>query len=268
MSLDGKTVKSTGKMSGYKRAMHIVSAHIANLGITIAQKTVDGKSNEIPAVRELLAMLDISGCMVVADALNCQRETAKVIVDGGGDYLLSVKGNQTTLQEDIEDYVQDPELQATMNQATTMEKNNGRIEHRTAFATTDISWIIDREKWKGMVMIGAIKRKVTDKNGTTNEWHYYISNREMTAQELLDHARLEWTVESMHWLLDVHFSEDFCRVENKNVQQNLNMIRKIALNSIRHYKNTTSSKRPFSKLMFDALLDPKNILSILNTTLI
>jgi hypothetical protein len=85
----------------------------------------------------------------------------------------------------------------------------------------------------------------------------------LTAGELPRHARLEWSVETMHWLLDVHFREDFCRVEEGNVQQNMNIVRKIALNTIKDYKNKTASKRPISRLMFDCLLESENILSIL-----
>lgn len=265
VSFDGKTIRSTGKMDNYDKPLHIVSAHLANLGITLGQKTVNGKSNEIPAVRELIKLLNISGCMVVADALNCQKDTAKAIIDGGGDYLLNVKDNQEILKESIEDYVQDDDLRETMDSATTLEKNRGRIERRTAFTTNEIDWLNNKDDWKGLICIGAINRQFTIKNIKTNEWHYYISSRPLTAEELLNHARLEWTVESMHWLLDVHFGEDFCRVENSDVQQNLNIVRKIALNSIRDYKNNNNSKRPFSKIMFDCLLEPENILSILET---
>ena len=90
-----------------------------------------------------------------------------------------------------------------------------------------------------------------------------LFSRSLTAEELVRHARLEWSVESMHWLLDVHFAEDFWCVEDRNVQQNLNIVRKSALNTIRGYKNKTASKRPMSKLMFDCLLEPENILTIL-----
>jgi predicted transposase YbfD/YdcC len=108
-----------------------------------------------------------------------------------------------------------------------------------------------------------VNTQFTGKKGQSNEWHYYISSRKLTAEELLKHVRLEWSVETMHWLLDVRFREDFCRVEDRNVQQNLNIVRKIALNSFRSYKAKTASKRPFSKLMFDCLLEPENILSVL-----
>jgi hypothetical protein len=117
ISFDGKTIRSTGKMEQYNEPLHIVSAHIAELGITVGQKAVDGKSNEIPAMRELIALLNIRGCIVVADALNCQKKTAKAIIDGGGDYLLNVKDNQKLLKRDIEDYVQDAGLRQTMDSA-------------------------------------------------------------------------------------------------------------------------------------------------------
>jgi len=263
LSFDGKTIRSTGKMEKYNSPMHIVSAHIAELGITFGQQTVYDKSNEIPAVRELINLLNIEGCIVVADALNCQKETAKAIIDGKADYLLSVKDNQPTLKRDIEDYVQDEDLQKTMDTFTTVEKNSGRIERRTAFTTCDIDWLYGKEEWTNLVCIGAVNTQFTTKKETTNEWHYYISSRKLSAKQLLKHARLEWSVESMHWLLDAHFGEDFCRVEDKNVQQNLNIIRKIVLNSIKQYKEKYDIKRPFSKIMLDCLLDPYFMLSLL-----
>ena len=264
LSFDGKTIRSTGKMEKYESPLHIVSAQIAELGITFGQQTVDGKSNEIPAVQELLRLLKIEGCMIVADALNCQKETAKTIITEKADYLLSVKDNQPTLKKDIEDYVQDDSLRKTMDTFMTREKKSGRIEKRKAFATCDINWLYGKEEWANLVCIGAINTQFTTKKGTSNEWHYYISSRKLTAKELLKHARSEWSVETMHWLLDVHFGEDFCRIEDENAQQNLNIVRKIALNSIKLHKEKTDSKRPISKIMFDCLLDFQNILPLIN----
>lgn len=263
LSFDGKTIRSTGKMEKYESPMHIVSAQIAELGITFGQQTVYDKSNEIPAVRELIKILKIEGFMVVADALNCQKETAQAIIDGKADCLLNVKDNHQTLKEDIADYVQDADLRKTMDTATTLEKNRGRIERRTAYVTSDIDWLYGKEDWTALAAIGAIHTQFTTSNGTTNEWHYYISSRNLTAEGLLKHARLEWSVESMHWLLDVHFCEDFCRIEDKNVQQNLIIVRKIAINSVMHNKEAFGIKKPLSKIMFGCLLDCDNLLSLL-----
>lgn len=264
ISFDGKTIRSTGKMEKYSKPMHIISAHIAELGITFGQQTVYEKSNEIPAVRELLELLELNGCIVVADALNCQKETAKAIIKRGADYLLSVKDNHKLLKEDIEGHIQDESLQKEMDTKETVEKNRGREEYRKAFVTHDIEWLPGKDDWEGLVCIGAINTQFTTKNATTNEWHYYISSRKLAAEELLKHARAEWSVEAMHWLLDVHFREDFCRVESKNVQQNLNISRKISLNCIKRYKEKTGNKRPISKIMFDCLLEPAKLLSILS----
>ena len=201
--------------------------------------------------------------MVVADALNCQKDTAKVIIEGKADYLLNVKDNHSTLKQDIEDYVQDKDLQKTMDTSSTLEKSRDRIERRTAFATDDINWLYDKDEWASLSCIGAIHTQFTTPKGTSDEWHYYISSRKLTAVELLKYARLEWSVESMHWLLDVHFGEDFCRVEDKGVQQNLNISRKIVLNSIKSYKQDSGDERPISKIMLDSLLDCDNLLNIL-----
>ena len=227
ISFDGKTVCSTGKMDKYGSPLHIISAHLAELGITLAGLKTDGKSNEIPAVRELIGMLEVAGCIIVADAMHCQKETAALIAEKQADYLLNVKDNQPGLKNDLEEYVQDDSLRKSMDAFTTREKNGGRIEIRKGFVTRDIGWLYGKNEWKNLTCIGAINRQFTYKGKTTDEWHYYISSRELTAESLLKHARLEWPVESMHWLLDVHFGEGCCRVEDENVQQVLNTVCKL-----------------------------------------
>ena len=264
ISLDGKTVCSTVQMDKYENPLHIISAQLSEMGITLAQRSVAGKSNELVAVQELLKEINIKGTMVVADALNCQKETAGIIVDGKADYLLCVKDNHPNLKRDISDYVQDESLQKTMDKLSKTEKNRDRIETRTAFVTTDIEWLEPRKDWKKLCCIGAIHTELDTKKGKSSEWHYYISSCPLTPEQLLHHARMEWSVESMHWLLDVHFEEDWCRVEDKAVQQNLNMLRKAALNLIKLYKSQTCSKKALSKIMFDCLLNPRNILRIMD----
>jgi predicted transposase YbfD/YdcC len=263
LSFDGKTICSTEKMDSYEKPLHIVSAQLAELGITLGQKTVNEKSNEIPAVRELIQLLNIEGCVVAADALNCQKETARAIIAGKGEYVFHVKGNQGTLERDIAEYVQDEYLRNTMDVFKSSEKNSGRIEKRTGYTSSDIQWLYGKEEWAHMASIGAVHREFSSKKGDSDEWHYYISSLKLSAEELLTRVRSEWSVESMHWLLDVHLGEDFCRVEVENVQQNLNLVRKIALNSIKGYKGKNEIKRPISKIMFDCLLDCKNLLPIL-----
>lgn len=263
ISLDGKTVCSTAKMSSYESPLHIVSAQLSELGITLAQRSVDGKSNEIPAVQKLLKELNIKGSIVVADALNCQKETAEIIVEREADYLLCVKDNQPNLKKDIEDYIQDASLKKSIETISKTEKNRGRIEKRTAYIVTDIDWLDQKDVWKKLCCIGAIHTEFETKKGKSSEWHYYISNRKLSPKELLHHARMEWTVETMHWMLDVHFEEDWCRVEDINIQQNLNILRKAAINLIKLFKSRSETKRAISKIMFECLLEPKTILRVL-----
>ena len=201
LTFDGKTVRSTGKMNAYPSPLHIVSAHLAELGITIAGQKVDGKSNEIPAVRELIGLLDVTGCIIVADAMHCQKETAALIAEKNADYLLNAKDNQPALKENIEEYVQDDTLRKNMDTFRTREKNGGRIEVRIGFVTHDIDWFYGKDGWKNLSCIGAINRQFTCKGKTADERHYYISSRKLTAEELLKHARLEWSVESMITIL-------------------------------------------------------------------
>lgn len=141
LSFDGKSVRSTGKMKCHDHVLHVISAQIAGLGITLGQEAVEDKSNEIPAVQRLIRNLNISNCIVVADALNCQTETANAIREGGGDYLLCVKNNQKNLKKAIEGYVQDDVLKEQMDIDKSQEKNRGRIEKRTAYVTQDVDWL-------------------------------------------------------------------------------------------------------------------------------
>lgn len=250
-------------MSSYSKPLHIISAQISELGLTLAQRRED-KSNEIPAVQELLKELNIKGHVVVTDALNCQKETASIIVEQKADYLLCVKNNHRNLKKDIEEYVQDKTLQNSMDKISKTEMGHGRIEKRTAFVTDKIDWLTQRNEWVGVSCIGAIHTEFDSKKGKTSEWHYYISSRKMNAEELLHHARMEWSVEAMHWLLDIHFEEDWCRVEDKTIQNNLNIFRIAAINIIKLFKSNTDSKQAISKIMLDCLLDSRFILMVLN----
>lgn len=266
IAIDGKEIRSTGKMKKYDNPLHIISAQIGELGLTLAQRTVATKSNEIPAVPELIKELAIPGCMVVADAMNCQIETAEAIVEAKADYLLSAKGNQQALMNDIAEYVHDTKLRAKMDRVSRTERGHGRKETRRAYTSADVSWQPGGRVWPELKCIGALHTRFETNKGVTEEWHYYISSKALPAQELLHHAREEWSVESMHWLLDVHFDEDRCRVQSKNVQQNLNMLHKCALNIIRIYKRETQSKLPLNGIMFRALMNPQALLPLLGKT--
>jgi len=255
IAIDGKTIVSTERIKNCEKPIHIVNAYISELGITLGQKAAEGKGKEVPAFRDLLDMLELSGALVVADALNCNTKTCEKIIEAGADYLLCIKRNNARLCEEIKSYVHDEDNQKTMETSHTLEKNGGRIERRTAYVSYHIEEFKNTRKWVSLSCVGAIRRQVEVNGKTTDEWHYYISSRKLTASDFLKRVRFEWGVESMHWLLDVHFDEDQTRALHDNTQKNLNIIRKIALNLITDFKKLTESKKPVSGFMRSCLFD-------------
>jgi predicted transposase YbfD/YdcC len=265
LAIDGKTIRATENMSTYEKPIHIVSAYISELRITLGQSMAESKGNEPEAFRDLLEMLDISGALVVADALNCKVKTCEKIIAGGADYLLCIKRNNAKLCEEIKSFIHDGSNADKLEKSKTIEKHGNRIERRTAYVNYDIERLKNAKKWVKLSCIGAIHRQVEINGKMTDEWSYYISSRKLNPQDFLKHVRSEWSVESMHWLLDVHFDEDHTRVFNGNTQKNLNIIRKIALNLISDFKRETESKKPVSGFMRSCLFDVDFLYVFLNS---
>jgi len=264
IAFDGKTVRSTEKMEAYEKPIHIVSAYISELGITLGQEFSEGKGKETSAVRDLIEMLDVSGALIVADALNCKKKTCEAIIGAGADYLLCIKRNNAKLCEEIKSCIHDEEKQAHLEKAKTVEKHGNRIEKRTAYVSGDIEQLKNAKGWVNLSCVGAIRREVEINGVKSDEWSYFISSRELCADDFLKYIRAEWGVESMHWLLDVHFDEDHTRAFNDNTQKNLNIIRKIALNLISDFKRETDSKKPVSGVMRSCLFDVEFLENFVN----
>jgi len=260
VAIDGKTVCSTDKLTPDGSVLHIASAIVSELGLVIGSRECGTKTGEITGFRELIALLDIAGAVVVADALHCNKKSARAVIEAGADYLFVVKDNQPTLRENIELYVQEEKLE----KAVTQEKNAGRIETRTAYVSRDIDWLEGRKEWANLVCIGAIHTQFEKDGHKSSNWHYYISSAALTAEDLLRHVRLEWGVEAMHWLLDVHFNEDKTRVWDMDVQKSLNTLRKIALNLAKQYKQILGLKIPISGILRRNLFDPNHLVAFLS----
>ncbi len=186
IAIDGKTICSTDQRSKNGQPLHILSAIVSESKLVLGSLPCETKISEPEVFRELINILDISGAMVVANALHCKKKSAKKVIEEKGDYLFVVKDNEPTLRKDIEFYVQNEELE----QFTQKELNGGRIEKRTAYTTTYIDWLEGKEKWKNLSTIGAIHTEFTKNGETSSEWHYYISSRKLTPEELLKYARL------------------------------------------------------------------------------
>jgi predicted transposase YbfD/YdcC len=261
IAIDGKTICSTANMADFKSPLHIASAFVVENGITIGQLAVDSKSNEIPAVRELIRLLNVEGATIVMDALNCQTKTAKEILDAKADYVLSVKKNQRNLHDDIAEALEFKQADlcesklSPLDKISKTEKGHGRIETRTAAVTYDVQWLNERCDFPQIRTIGSITTKA--------ETRYYMSSRVLSAAQLLTITRQEWTVEAMHWQLDVIFGEDITTLHEANSQLLLNILRKAVLNVLKVYRDKHEPKSSMTSITRKCLHDTDKLLGIL-----
>ena len=150
IAVDGKTLRGSKMSSDGTGALHLVSAYATEAGLVLAQRAVEGKSNEITAIPELLDMLNLKGAIVTIDAMGTQKEIARRIVDKGADYVLALKGNQTSLHADAALFFADPVCAATCAREAETDAGHGRIEERLCRAA-DASWLVERHpEWKGL----------------------------------------------------------------------------------------------------------------------
>ncbi|MDP2194089.1 MAG: ISAs1 family transposase [Alphaproteobacteria bacterium] len=224
LSIDGKTIRNSGK----EKALHIVSAWCHNNKLVFGQEKVDAKSNEIKAIPKLLDLLELDQKIITIDAMGCQRDICQKIIDKNGDYLISLKGNQGTLHDDVGLYLKDPSNHELINENN--DKGHGRIEQRVAAVAHNIDWLQEVHSWPGLKSIGQITATVWRKGKETTETRFYISSLALTAQQLNEVARAHWGIENqLHWVLDVTFNEDKACIRNVNAAENLDILRKWAL---------------------------------------
>lgn len=262
IAVDGKAICSTAKPGNPHSALQILSAYITDNGIILAQESIYEKTNEIPVFQEMLTYLDIEGKTVTADAMHCQRETCRRIIQRKGEYLFGLKDNQHTLLEDVRLFFEDKDNTNEWEICQTVEKNAGRIEKRICRKIKDISWLKEH-KWPGLQSIFSIERIVETRGHHSREISYYISSRDTSAKQLMELAREHWKIESMHWLLDVTFSEDNCRFLSENAHKTMNALRKFALAVHKNFLAASHSKSSIKANMLSALLDSNLLISLL-----
>lgn len=231
--VDGKTIRHSGR----EKALHIVSAWCQANQLTLAQEKVDEKSNEITAIPKLLALLDLDNRIVTIDAIGAQRTICEQIIAQGGDYVISLKGNQASLHTDIVDYFTNEKLSEKCLLSEENDKGHGRIEQRIAQSTDNIGWLQKEHHWPGLKSIGRVTSTVARQNKLSKEQRFYISSLPANA-ELLNHAaRSHWQIENqLHWRLDVVFNEDNACIRNDNAAENIDILRKWALNVLQKAK--------------------------------
>ena len=230
LGIDGKTQRGNGNLN--QKANHIVSCVDEN-GICLLEELVDDKSNEITAIPKLLDNLNIKGNIVTMDAMGCQKEIVRKIRRKKADYVLALKGNQGTLHDDVRVYFDDKEFLASCEYHKTVEKARGGIERREYWQTNDIGWLSQRKDWAGFKTIVMTRNTITKNDKITVQERYFISSLDMDAKEIARAIRGHWMIESHHWHLDVTFREDNDRTLDKHVAYNLNIMRKLALNTLK-----------------------------------
>jgi predicted transposase YbfD/YdcC len=238
IAIDGKTVRGSHQRG--QRAIHLVSAYGSGLGVVLGQVRTADKSNEITAIPELLDSLLLKGAIVTIDAMGCQQAIARQIVKAGADYVLAVKGNQPSLLAHIRttleaiERVPPADRGIFITEHREVEKDHGRIETRRCIASDILTRWQQPAIWPGMrsiVMVEAT-REIGDK--VTTERRYYVSSLPPDAAHIAHAVRSHWRIEnSMHWVLDVAFGEDQCRVRVDNAAQNFAILRRIVMNLLR-----------------------------------
>nr|WP_294560237.1 ISAs1 family transposase [uncultured Rhodopila sp.] len=238
IAIDGQTLRRSHQKKGGKAAIHMVSAFAARQRIVLGQLKVGEKSNEIIAIPKLLEMLAIEGAIVTIDAMGCQRDIAQKIVDKKADYVLALKGNQGSLREDVELFVAEQQANGfadtTISRDTTVDGDHGRIETRTTTVIHNVEWLQKRHSWPGLKSIVVVESRREISGKVEQETRFYITSLAFLASLLGPIVRSHWAVEnSLHWVMDMIFRSDECRIRTDHAPANFTTIKHIAYNLIR-----------------------------------
>jgi predicted transposase YbfD/YdcC len=243
VAIDGKTVRRSGSKTSKKKKdpkgpIHIVSAFAARQRLVLGQVKVGEKSNEIVAIPKLLRMLAIEGAVVTIDAMGCQRDIAQTIIDKKADYILALKGNQGTLKDDVKLFVDEQKAvdfnDAKVSRDKTVDGDHGRIETREVTVVHDVEWLRERHDWPGLKSVVVVEstREVAGK--IDREMRLYITSLVLLANQIGPMIRGHWMIENgLHWVLDMIFRDDECRVRTDNAPANFAIIKHIAYNLMR-----------------------------------
>jgi predicted transposase YbfD/YdcC len=266
VAIDGKAARGARRADG-KEGLRLVSAWATEQRLVLGQLKTEEKSNEITAIPLLLELLELQGCIVTIDAMGCQREIAAQIILQKADYVLSLKGNQGVLHEEVAEYFawarETKFKEIEYDYCQTLEKDHGRIEERRCFVTEDTEWFTEKAEWTGLrsfIMVEAAREVVGQ--AASVERRYFISSLGADAKQALRAVRGHWQVEnSLHWVLDVAFREDACRTRTGHAPENLATLRHMAVNLL---KQERSCKLGVKSKRLKAGWDESYMLKVLN----
>lgn len=238
VAIDGKTVRRSGRKRDETAPIHMVSAFAARQRLVLGQVKVAEKSNEIAAIPKLLNMLAIEGAIVTIDAMGCQRDIAQKILDKKADYVLALKGNQGSLREDVELFAAEQKARGfadtTISRDTTVDGDHGRIETRTTTVIHDVGWVQKRHIWPGLGAVVMVESSREMNGKIQHETRFYLTSLIMVAALMGPVVRSHWAIEnSLHWVMDMMFRDDECRVRTDHAPANFTTIKHMAHNLLR-----------------------------------
>jgi len=246
INVDGKTLRRSHDHKAGLKALHLVSAWASENQILLGQVAVDEKSNEITAIPKLLEMLELKGAIITIDAMGCQRSIAQQIVDGEGDYVIGLKGNQGTLHDDVKSLAEEVLATSQSGVRTTRseETAHGRIEARDYFQIKPPQEFLEKHQWPGLKTIGVAVSTTTRKGKEETEVRYYLLTLPMGVKRFAEVCRKHWGIEnSLHWTLDVTFNEDQSRIRNGDGAINVASIRRLAISLFKNYKASVRQRK-------------------------
>jgi predicted transposase YbfD/YdcC len=265
VAIDGKTLRGSHDGATRPNALHLVSAWASEARLFLGQIAVAEKSNEITAIPQLLALLNIEGDTVTIDAMGCQKEIAKTIIDKGADYVLAVKDNQPTLHAAIHEafieLAEDDYREPSLRRWTTVDEDHGRKETRQYFIANVPADLPGAAQWPELRSIGMVLRSREEEGRFSDEVAYYIGSIAPTVKHFARVVRGHWGIETtLHWSLDVTFAEDGSRVRKDRGPENLGMLRRLVVSML---QQDTSSKASLRGKRLIAGWDDEALLKIL-----
>jgi predicted transposase YbfD/YdcC len=266
IAIDGKTCRRSHDASKELGAIHIVSAWASEDGIALGQVATEAKSNEITAIPELLKQIELTDSLITIDAMGCQKEIARAIVDGGGDFVINLKDNQPKLREAIETHFNkhlELDLEYLQYRShETSESSHGRLDERSYFLTKIPADFALKKEWPWIKAIGYSLRVTQHADGSeTDETRYYILSRYLSGKRFSEAVRGHWAIESMHWVLDVNFREDDSRTRERTLGNNLSWLRRFAVGLLKRHPHEDSLRGKMIRCMMntDFLTEVLNI---------
>jgi predicted transposase YbfD/YdcC len=238
VAIDGKTLRRSLDHAASQGAIHMVSAWANAHRLVLGQLKVDDKSNEITAIPQLLRMLGLEGAIVTIDAMGCQKEIAKTIIEQGAEYVLALKDNHPTLHGEVQLLFEDIKAERldgiTSARHTTVDADHGRLETRHYWITSDIECLGVKGSWANITSVGLVESHREGGGAVSSEQRFFLTSLPSDVVRFSHAVREHWGVENaLHWVLDVSFREDDCRIRQGHGAQNMAVLRHMALNLLR-----------------------------------